>query len=86
MLVIADLLVTLWIVAVGFLVWYLFKHLVDEHVDASVGFDELFELFENGLQVGRVVVDVFDDAFEPFFVNSVISGKPVAHSEQAFIS
>jgi len=86
MLVVADLLVTLWIVAIGFLAWDLFKHLVGKHVDARVALDEFFELFENGLQVGRIVVDMFDDAFEPFFMDSVISRKPVTHSEQAFVS
>ena len=48
------------------------EHGGDEEVDAGVGFDELFELVEGGMErLAFALVDVGNDAAEPFVVGGV---------------
>lgn len=53
------------------------EHGRDEQVDARIGFDQLFEFLQNGVQLmGRVLVNMCDDSAEPFQVRGVARGHP----------
>lgn len=80
MLIVTNLLVAFRVVVVGLLLGNLLKHQVDEHIYTRVGFDELLELLQDRVKVFWIFVDMIDDTLDPFFVDSVVSREPVAHS------
>jgi hypothetical protein len=61
-------------------VGYLLKHGLEQHIDASVGFDHLLEFLDDWMQGLSGGVDDLDDATEPGSVNAVILWHPVAES------
>jgi predicted peroxiredoxin len=60
--VIADLHVTGGVIGIRFLVGHLVEHGRDEAVYTGVRLDKLLELFEDGVEGRRILVDVVDDA------------------------
>jgi len=80
-LVITDLATSSWVSGVWFLLWYLVEHLLYEHVETRVILDQLLKLFDDGVKVLGIFIDMLNHASEPFFVYSVICWEPIAHPE-----
>ena len=82
-LVTANLTVAGWVIDVWLLRQNLLEHGVEQHVDTSVAFDELFELLQHRVKVLRVLVNMVDYATEPFSVHKMITGQPVSNSSRS---
>lgn len=80
--VVTNLFVTLGILDVRLLLRDLIEHGSDQHVDARVRLNELLELFENGLKLLGILLDMIDDTIKPFLVSSVVVWQPVTYSDR----
>lgn len=74
--IVTDLLVTSRVLDVWRLVWYLIPHLCEEHADARVRLDEIFELLQHGNQPFGIIVDMVNLFFEPLPVHAAIRWHP----------
>lgn len=81
-MVVADLRMafSLRIVGVGLFVRNLLEHGSEEDVDTGVLLDQIAEFDEDGVQVLGILVDVVNNAAEPFLVSTLVVRKPFAQS------
>lgn len=82
LVVVTNLFVTLGVLDIRLLLRNLIEHGSDQHVNARVRLNELLELFENGVKLLGILLDMIDDTIKPLLVNSVVVWHPVTYSDR----
>jgi hypothetical protein len=69
-----------WVLEVWFLVGDLVEHAVYEEEEASVFLDEIFKIFDDGVERSWVIFHVGDCIGKPLLVNAVVCREPPSGS------